>query len=109
MVVGWAALPRLKTFIIEFRSATPRPDLLHPPPVSRTILPALTNFTFVGASEYLEDLAARIDVHQLHFFKIRFLNQLVDFQVAHLSRFIHRSVGPELARLMYAKVEFHSH
>ena len=107
MVVGLAALPRLRTFVIEFQSASPRPDLT-PPPVTRTVLPALTSFQFKGASEYLEDLVARIDVPQLNGIHIYYLNQLVDFQVVQLSRFIDRSVGPKLALFKHAHVTFDS-
>ena len=42
MVMGLAALPRLRAFFITFQSATPRPDLIHPPPPARAVLPALT-------------------------------------------------------------------
>ena len=65
MVAGLTALPKLKSFIIEFQLATPRPDRIHPPPVTWTVLPALTSFRFKGASEYLEDLVAGIDAPQL--------------------------------------------
>ena len=40
--------------------------------------------------------------------EIDYLNQLVDLQVAQLSGFIDRSVGPKLALLKYARVGFHS-
>ncbi len=94
MVVGLAALPRLETLIIGFQSATRRPDRIRPPPVTRTVIPGLTSFEFHGASEYLEDLVARIDSPQLDRIFIDYLNQLVDFQVPQLSTFIDRSVGP---------------
>ena len=108
MVAGLAALPRLCVFWIKFQSPTPRPDRMHPPPVTRTILPALTEFLFVGASEYLEELAARIDAPQLDWIWIHYLNQLVDFQVAQLSGFMDRSVGPKLSLIKYARVSFDS-
>ena len=108
MVVGLAALPRLERFTVGFQSAVSRPDRIHPSPVSQTVLPALTIFRFVGASEYLEVLAARIDAPQLAKIEIRYLNQPVDFRVAQLSRFIYRSMGAKLARLKYARVSFHS-
>src|SRR6266702_1574931 len=44
MVASLAALPRLETLIIEFQSATPRPDRIRPPPVTRTGLTALISF-----------------------------------------------------------------
>ncbi len=107
MVAPLAALPRLKFFAIEFQSATPRPDRIHPPPVlTRTVLPALTSFQFKGASEYLEDLVARIDGPQLDWILVFYLNQLVDFRVAQLSNFIDRSVGPKLTLFRHARVSF---
>ena len=106
MVVGLSALPRLRNFRFGFRSATPRPDRIHPPPVTRTVLPALTYFYFRGASEYVEDLVSRIDAPQLEQIKISYLNQLVDFQVAQLAMFIDRSVGPKLTPFRYARVTF---
>ena len=106
MVVGLAGLPRLKKFTIEFQLATPRPDRIHPPPVTRTILPALTNFRFNGASEYLEDLVSRIDAPQLDWIHIYYCNQLVDFWVAQLARFVDRTVGPKFRQSRYAQVSF---
>ena len=109
MAVGLAALPRLKTFIIQFRSASPRPDRIHPPPATRTVLPVLTYFHLQGASEYLEDLVARIDAPQLDEIHICYLNQLDEFRVAQLPRFIDRSVGPKLTQFRFAQVGFYGH
>jgi hypothetical protein len=110
MVVGLAALLRLEYLSIRFQSATSRPDRIHPPPVTRTVLPALTAFHFQGASEYLEDLVARIDCPQVNGISIGYLNQLVDFQVApsQLSKFFDRSLGPKLTRFRHAHVTFDS-
>ena len=106
MVVGLSALPRLETFYLLFRSATPRPDRIHPPPVTRTVLPALIEFYFQGASEYLEDLVARIDAPQLNQIEIHYLNQLVDLQVPQFPMFVDRSIGPKSNPLWYARVVF---
>ena len=73
MVVGLAALPRLEVFDLKFQSVTPCPDRIHSP-VTRTVLPALSYFQFKGASEYLEDLVARIDAPQLNRIYIYYLN-----------------------------------
>ena len=108
MVVGLSALPRLGLFIIQFRSATPHPNPMRPPPVTRTVLPALTFFLFQGASEYLEDLVSRIDAPQLNRIYICYLNQLTDFRVPQLPMFIDRSVGSKLNRFQYAQVCFYS-
>ena len=108
MVVGLAALPRLKTLDFGFQSATPRPDRSdHAPPVTRTDLPALDHFQFQGASEYLDGFVAQIDAPQLDRIEIRYLNQLVDFQVTQLYKFINRSVGPKLTLFRYAQITFY--
>ncbi|KAH9172896.1 hypothetical protein EDB89DRAFT_2242630 [Lactarius sanguifluus] len=108
MVACLATLTRLKLFTIEFQSATSRPDRIHPPPETRTVLPALTSFRFQGASKYLEDLVAWIDGPQLSRIVIVYLNQLVDFRVAQLSKLIDRSVGPKLTPFRHAQVAFAS-
>ncbi|KAH9163237.1 hypothetical protein EDB89DRAFT_575246 [Lactarius sanguifluus] len=108
MVASLAALPRLETFTIEFQSTASRPDRIHPLPTTRTILPALTYFGFQGASEYLEDLVARIDGPQLDQIFTVYLNQLVDIQVARLSEFIDRSIGPKSNLSNIAHVVFYS-
>ena len=74
----------------------PAKDQILPPPVTPTFLPALTDFGFLGASEYLEDLVAHIEGPQLDRIYVQYLDQLVDFRVPQLAKFIDRSVGPEL-------------
>ena len=108
MVVGLAALPRLEVFDFGFQLASSRPDRIPPLPVTRAVLPALTRFDFNGASEYQEALVARIDAHQLDRVEIHYLNQLVDFQVPHLCKFIDRSVGPKLTQSGHAEITFDS-
>ncbi|KAH8981525.1 hypothetical protein EDB92DRAFT_1952999 [Lactarius akahatsu] len=108
MVACLAVLPRLERFIIAFQLATSRPDRISPPPVTRTVLPALTFFGFKGASEYLEDLIAQIDSPQLDQIRIDYLNQSVDIQVAQLSEFVDRSVGPKLTQFRRAGITFSS-
>jgi hypothetical protein len=108
MVACLAALPRLDTFHIGFKSATSRPDRIPPPPETRTVLPTLTSFEFKGASEYLEDLVAQIDSPQLDRTFIVYFNQLIDFQAPQLSRFIDRSIGPKLASFGHVQVAFFS-
>ena len=102
MVVGLAASPRLKFFVIGFQLATLHPDRIRPPPVTRSVLPALTTFHFQGAIEYLEDLVAQIDSPQLDQISVVYLNQLVDLRVAQLRKFVDRSVGPKLILSMHA-------
>jgi hypothetical protein len=114
MVASLAALPRLKILVIEFQSATPRPDRTQEagtflPSVTRTDLP-LTVFRFKGASEYLEDLVTRIDCPLLYWIGIEYFNQFVDFRVNQLSEFIDRPVvlRVSLTLLRHARVTFSS-
>ncbi|KAN0130782.1 hypothetical protein V8E53_011457 [Lactarius tabidus] len=97
MVASFSALPMLEKFTIEFQEATPRPDRTRPPPTSRTVLPALASFQFRGATEYLEDLVARIDSPQLVAITIAYSDPPDDFPVAQLIGFIDSSVGPRSA------------
>jgi hypothetical protein len=105
MVACLAMLTRLKAFHIEFQSATPRPSLTQPP-VARAVLPALIELEFKGASEYLEGLAIRIDGPQLNRIHTVYFNQVIDFQVAQLSDFIDRALGPRLTLFRHAEVTF---
>jgi hypothetical protein len=79
MVTYISVLTRLELLSLQFRSPRSRPDragrLL--PQSSRTLLPSLTRLEFIGATEYLEDLVARIDVPFLESTYISFFNQLV--------------------------------
>jgi F-box-like len=74
-----SALTKLEWLALEFQSPTiqPKRRSRRPPPLSRSPLPALTFLEFKGVSEYLEVLAARIDVPQLDVLSIVFFNQLV--------------------------------
>ena len=109
MVACLTALHRLKYLSIEFHPNTPRPDQIPPPPVARTLLPALTSFRFRGVSEYLEGLVSRIDSPQLSRIDINYyLTQFFDFQVAQLFKFIDRSEDPRLTLNRHAEVIFSS-
>ncbi|KAI9435977.1 hypothetical protein H4582DRAFT_2100059 [Lactarius indigo] len=106
MVACLAALPRLKSLRIKYRSVKSHPDRIRPSPETRTLLPVLTSFVFQGASEYLEDLVAQIDSPQLNQIHAQYLNQLFDFQVARLFKFIDRLQAPELTLIRRADVSF---
>ena len=106
IVVGLAALPRLKFFSMEFQSASSRPDRIHTPPATRTVLPSGIWFEFKGASEYLEALVAQIDSPQLEWICINYFNQVADFQASQLCQFIDRSVGPQETLFSRATVRF---
>ena len=106
MVACLVALPRLERFAIGFQLANLRPDNLHPPPLTRAVLAALTSIVFQGPSEYLEDFVSRIDGPRLNQIFIHYLNQLVDFQVPQFSKFIDHSVCPEFTLFKHAYVVF---
>ncbi|KAH9970677.1 hypothetical protein BJV74DRAFT_257801 [Russula compacta] len=61
-----------------------------PPPLTRTILPALTYFYFQGVSEYLEDFISRVDAPLLNWVHIRLFHQL-SLDVSQLHQFIGRT------------------
>ena len=108
MVVALAALHRLEIFVIELQLPIPRPDQIHPPPLARTVLPALFSFRFRGPCEYLEDLVSRIEALRLDQIFIVYLNQTADFQVAQFSKFVNRSVGAKSNPFGHAQVNFFS-
>ena len=91
IVTSLSALTSLKSLIIKFKSPRSRPDWRRrPPPLTRTLLPALTHFEFKGVSEYLDDLVARIDAPLLDNFHITFFHQLI-FDTPQLTQFISRT------------------
>jgi hypothetical protein len=102
MVNCLVALPNLSRLSIGFRSPLSRPVEITPPPLTRTVLPALYNFSFEGVSEYLEDLIARINTPQLHFLKLTFFMDLI-FDLPRLHNFISRA-----ERVDQADMEFTS-
>ncbi|KAH9971490.1 hypothetical protein BGW80DRAFT_1561506 [Lactifluus volemus] len=89
MAMCISALTSLTKLSITFLSPTSRPDptTRRRPPLTRAVLPALTNLYFCGVSEYLEDLMSRIEAPLLDVMKITFFNQLV-FDIQQLSWFI---------------------
>ena len=68
MVTCLATLPNLRTLRFGFSISHPpsHPDLKSLPLPKRTVLSALTLFSFKGVSEYLEDFVARIDTPKLN-------------------------------------------
>ncbi|KAI9513369.1 hypothetical protein F5148DRAFT_15 [Russula earlei] len=77
---------RLETLGVDFRS--PRyPASRPPPPLTRSVLPALTDLYLCGVYEYLEDLLAQIEAPLLKKLEIMFFMDL-DFAVPQLHRLI---------------------
>ena len=105
MVTSLAALTRLESLCIWFKSPTSPLELICSPLSTQNVLPSLVTFNFCGSSEYLEHLLARIDTPRLRSFTTTYFNQL-DFQVPQLSQFIRRTDNLELARSRHEQVRF---
>ena len=104
MVLCLAALTKLKFLQIGLQSFLPASEFdgIPLPPVTRTVLPALTCFHFQGNNVYLEEFVSRIDSPQLNSISINFFNGLnviyfdyfnftLDAGVAQLFMFVDRS------------------
>ncbi len=104
MATALSVLTRLETVSLDFqtRSYLGR-GYRHPPPPTRSVLPALTEFYFEGVSEYLEDLVAWIDAPLLDSFEVTFYPQLI-FHTPRLAQFIGRT--PNLMACNKAYVTF---
>jgi hypothetical protein len=107
MVIVLSASTRLEEFELTFQSPRSRPDRerRRPPPPTRSVFRALTHFEFHGASEYLEDLVARIDAPLLDLLDITFFHQVI-FHTPQLAQFISRT--PQLKTCDEARVSFYS-
>ena len=92
MVTFLLALPNLKSLTIGFASPESRPLQMSPPPLTRAVLPSLTNFQFDGASEYLVDFIAQIDTPLLDWLHMTFFSDLV-FDIPRLYKFLDRADG----------------
>jgi hypothetical protein len=82
----------LRRLVLKFESPRSRPvrESRRPPPQTRSLLPALIDFSFTGVSEYLEDLVARIDAPLLTYMVITFFHQLI-LHTPQLTQFINRT------------------
>ena len=91
LVTGLSTLVQLKRLTVGFHSpVTPVSSLLPSmTPPRRTTLPLLSFLDFHGASEYLEDFVARIDLPALSEITIRLFNQIF-FEFPQFCRFIPR-------------------
>jgi hypothetical protein len=91
MVTCLSASTSLRLFSLEFESHPPRPvqESRRPSPPTRTLLPTLTQLSFQGISEYLEDLVARIDAPLVYLRATFFLQPI--FDNPQLAQFISRT------------------
>ena len=86
IVAALSTLNSLGDLRLEFHSPQSRPER-QPPPPTRFVHPALARFWFKGASEYLEDLMARIDAPRLSKLQITVFNQII-FDMPQFIQFI---------------------
>jgi hypothetical protein len=108
MVVYLAPLPKLKNLHIGFRTATPHPEQILPPPTTPlTVLRSLQKLYFSGYCEYLEDFVAQIDAPHLHLITINYFDQDIDIEVPQLSTFFNRSEGLKQTLSPKCKAELH--
>ena len=100
MVTGLAALTMLETLHIAFFSRDSRPEERRRPdfPMRVFLLPALTDFTFGGCSEYLEDLVAQIDAPRLFGFRTN-LTRLDSLRLPQLFLLVDRSQNLRFRRV----------
>lgn len=105
MVTSLSVLTRLENLKLSFQSSRSRPnrESRRPHPPTRSVLPSLTFLHFMGVSEYLEDLMARINAPQLDDLHIIFFHQLI-FDTPLLAQFISRI--PKLTAHDQAHVAF---
>jgi hypothetical protein len=91
IVTSLAVLANLKSLTIGFEPSLSRPDLesRRPPPLSLTVLPALTRLEFRGVTEYLENVVARVDTPLLDTIQITFFPEFV-FNIPQLAKFMRR-------------------
>ena len=109
IVNSLSALAKLKSLHLGFRSPRSQANQQGrpPPPMTRVVLPALTELWFTGDNEYLEDTLPRIDTPLLCDVLITFFNQLA-FDTPSLRDFISRTESfkvPHQAHLFFS--QFH--
>ncbi|KAI9463371.1 hypothetical protein F5148DRAFT_200261 [Russula earlei] len=75
LVTALSVMSRLKSLYLEFQSPL-YPASRPPPPPTRSVLPALTQLTFKGVHDYLEDLLAQIEAPLLKNLDIVFFMDL---------------------------------
>jgi hypothetical protein len=110
MVPCLTMLTSLETLELEFISPQSYPDLKsrRPPPPTRSVLPALTKFSFNGVNKYLEDLVSRIDAPRLYRLSTTFFDDIaIEFNTPALNQFISRT--PTFGAYNEARLILRSH
>lgn len=104
MVTCLSSLPRLENLELRFDfGSLPDGPRQRPPLLTRIDLPTLTQFEFVGANEYIEELVAWINAPLLRDVFIAFFNKR-HFDTSQLNQFIGRTKSSKL--LHRAVVDF---
>ena len=103
MATMLSSLTRLGSLVIEFRSPQSLPDQETRRPLTRFVLPVLTNFMFEGVGYYLEYFVARIDAPQLNRLHVTLYNHIV-FDTPQFIQFMDRT--PKLKALEKGHVIF---
>jgi hypothetical protein len=93
MVTCLSMLTNLEILHLLFTSSQSRPDqeIRRSPPPTRSILPALTKFSFEGVNEYLEDLVSWIDSPRLYQFWTTFFYD-IEFDTPEFIQFVGRTL-----------------
>ena len=104
MVASLAALSKLESLAFGFERGMSYHDRTRLPSITRTVIPALTKFSFDGLFEYFEDFVALIDAPQLNYLHIRYLDEdaRIDYQIPQLCKFIVRSEKLNFSRFRHA-------
>jgi hypothetical protein len=105
MATTLSTLTGLENLSLKFQSPQSFPDQesRRPPPLTRSVLPVLIDFTFKGVSEYLEYFMARIDAPQLSGLYVTFFNQIL-FDTLQFIQFVNRT--PKLKALKRGHITF---
>jgi hypothetical protein len=92
IVTSLSSVTRLRSLSLGFRYPQSQPNIAGrlPPPLTRVVFLALTEFWFTGDSEYLEDILPRIDTPLLCEVDITFFDQPA-FDTPSLRDFISRT------------------
>jgi F-box-like len=94
LVTGLSTLVQLERLTVGFHSpASHPPSSMSRPPPHRTSLPSLLFLDFHGATEYLEELVARIDPHALCKIHIKLFNDIL-FEIPQFCKFMPRLNQP---------------
>ena len=101
MVAALSRMTGLEVLCLKFQS--PRSGLTSRCPPIHSVLPVLTCFLFKGASKYLEDLVAHVDIPRLNKLSITFFEQIT-FDTPQFIQFVSRT--PRLKPLTKACVIF---